>query len=58
MPLEDNAGAEQPQRANAAYATSEDEISLRDLWCGRSSPNANGWYFSARWFAWGWQQSM
>ncbi|MFA7524899.1 MAG: Wzz/FepE/Etk N-terminal domain-containing protein [Acidithiobacillus sp.] len=32
MPLEDNAGAGQPQRANAAYAISEDEISLRDLW--------------------------
>jgi Uncharacterized protein involved in exopolysaccharide biosynthesis len=32
MPLENKAGAEQPQRANAAYAISEDEISLRDLW--------------------------
>ena len=32
MPLEDEAGAGQPQRANAAYAISEDEISLRDLW--------------------------
>ena len=32
MPLEDNTGAGQAQRANAAYATSEDEISLRDLW--------------------------
>ena len=30
--LENKAGAEQPQRANAAYAISEDEISLRDLW--------------------------
>ncbi|WP_414041090.1 Wzz/FepE/Etk N-terminal domain-containing protein [Acidithiobacillus sp. M4-SHS-6] len=32
MPLEDNAGAGQPQRTNAAYAIPEDEISLRDLW--------------------------
>lgn len=32
MPFEDNAGAGQPQRANAATAISEDEISLRDLW--------------------------
>ena len=32
MPLEDNAGAGQPQRANAATPISEDEISLRDLW--------------------------
>ncbi len=29
MPLENKAVAEQP---NAAYAISEDEISLRDLW--------------------------
>jgi uncharacterized protein involved in exopolysaccharide biosynthesis len=32
MPLEDDAGAGQPQRVDAAYTNSEDEISLRDLW--------------------------
>ena len=32
MPLEDNTGAGQPQRANAATPISEDEISLQDLW--------------------------